>query len=200
MPGQGTFYPLAGANPHIGSVGKLETVDEMRVETVFSERLQHKVVQALIKTHPYEEVAYDIYTLDNSGLKMGLGRVGKLPDEMTLEALCERVKAAFSLDAVKVSGNLQRVVRNVAVLGGSGARYIRHAQFAGAEVLITGDLDHHSAHAALAAGLCLIDAGHHIEQILKPAVAASLAAMLAEAGYATQVEPSAISTNPFRTV
>jgi dinuclear metal center YbgI/SA1388 family protein len=198
--GQGTFYPLDGANPHIGTVGRLETVDEVRVETVFSERLQNKIVQAMLKAHPYEEVAYDIYSLDNNGVKMGLGRVGKLSHEITLGALCERVKAAFALDSVRVCGDLQRAVRKIAVLGGSGARYIRHALFAGADVLITGDIDHHSAHDALAAGLCLIDAGHHIEQILKPAVAASLRGLLAEAGYATLVEPSAVSTNPFHTV
>jgi putative NIF3 family GTP cyclohydrolase 1 type 2 len=97
-----------------------------------------------------------------------------------------------------VVGDVERQVKKVAVLGGSGSRYVRHALFAGADVLITGDIDYHTAHDALAAGLAIIDPGHNVEKIMKRKVADYLRKTLSEHKYATEVIASRIDTEPFQ--
>lgn len=168
--GTGTFKPGEGTDPFIGKTGKLEEVKEVRVETIVPQSVERKVVQAMLKTHPYEEVAYDLYALDLKTRTFGLGRAGKLPKPVTLAELCEQVKQAFDVPMLRVVGDPDRVIRKAAVLGGSGSRYVKHAMFAGADVLITGDIDYHTAHDALAAGIALIDPGHNVEKIMKQAL------------------------------
>ncbi|GBF75439.1 Nif3-like dinuclear metal center hexameric protein [Paenibacillus sp. 598K] len=196
--GTGTFLPGAGTQPHIGTQGRLEQVREVKIETIVAGQLKRRVVQAMIKSHPYEEVAYDLYLLDQKGPSLGLGRVGRLPAPTTLGELAERVKQAFEVPAVRIVGDPSAEVSKVAVLGGSGGRYVRHALFKGADVLVTGDIDYHTAHDALADGLFLIDPGHNIEKLMKPRVAEWLAARLAEQKSATEVVASAIDTEIFR--
>jgi len=196
--GTGTFLPQEGANPFIGKQGKLERVQEIRLETIVPQSAEKRVIQAMLKAHPYEEVAYDLYQMDLKGRSFGLGRVGKLQAEVSLGELAEQVKQAFGLPMVRLVGDPEERIQKAAVLGGSGGRYVRHALFAGADVLITGDIDYHTAHDALAAGLKIIDAGHHIEQIMKPAVADYLNRRFAEKGYSTQAVASEISTEVFR--
>ncbi|GGG10516.1 Nif3-like dinuclear metal center hexameric protein [Paenibacillus abyssi] len=195
--GTGTFLPGEGTDPFIGKQGKLERVKEIRVETVVPQSAQRQVVQAMLKAHPYEEVAYDLYPMDLKGRSFGLGRVGKLPEPVPLKALADKVKQAFDVPFVRVVGNGQQTVRKVAVLGGSGAKYTRHALFAGADVLVTGDIDYHTAHDALAAGLSIIDPGHNIEKIMKPRVAQWLGEALAGRRYATEAVASKVHTEPF---
>ncbi|NHN30919.1 Nif3-like dinuclear metal center hexameric protein [Paenibacillus agricola] len=198
--GVGSFLPEAGSAPFIGTQGKLEHVNEVRLETIVPQSLEKKAIQAMLKVHPYEEVAYDVYTLDLPGRSLGLGRVGKLPEPMALDALCELVKAAYNVPAVRLVGDKQRLVQKIAVLGGSGGRYVKHALFAGADVLITGDIDYHTAQDAEAAGLCLIDPGHNVEKILKHGVAEYLRGKLQEKKSATGVFESEVNTEPFQFV
>lgn len=196
--GTGTFLPQEGADPYVGHVGNLERAEEIRLETVLPRRLQNRVVQAMLKAHPYEEVAYDLYPLEVKGKARGLGRVGRLPEPASLKELAERVKAAYRVPAVRLVGDPDREIRKAAVLGGAGRRYVQDAMRAGADVLITGDIDHHTAVDALMAGFALIDAGHHVEALLKPAIAERLNAMLKQAGYDTVAIASEVDTNPFR--
>lgn len=196
--GTGTFLPREGANPFLGQTGRLETAEEIRLETVVPKDILDRVVQAMLNAHPYEEVAYDVYPLAVKGKTFGLGRVGELPEAATLGELAKRVKATYRVPAVRLVGDPGRPVRRVAVLGGSGRSYVADAMRAGADVLVTGDIDHHTAVDALAAGFSLIDAGHHIEKLVKPAVADRLNGMLQAAGYATAAVASEIDTDPFR--
>lgn len=196
--GTGTFMPGAGTNPFIGEQNKLERAAEVRIETVVTSSVERKVIQAMIKAHPYEEVAYDLYPLEITGPSLGLGRAGKLAAPVTLSELCESVKTSFDVPAVRVVGDLNRTIRKAAVLGGSGKGYISHALFAGADVLITGDIDYHAAHDALAAGIALIDPGHNVEKIMKQGVAKVLSAKLEEKKWATKVIASSVDTEPFR--
>lgn len=152
----------------------------------------------MLKAHPYEEVAYDLYSMDLKGRSFGLGRVGVLPATESLDRFAERVKSAFQVPFVRMVGDGSKPIRKVAVLGGSGARYIRHAQFAGADVLVTGDIDFHSAQDALTAGMSIIDPGHHAEKIMKPNVAQWLTEQLKAMGYATEVFASQVDTEPFQ--
>jgi dinuclear metal center YbgI/SA1388 family protein len=198
LDGTGTFMPGADTKAFIGQVGKLEHVEEVRIETIVPDFLEKKAVQAMLKAHPYEEVAYDLYTLDRKGRSFGLGRVGTLPTTETLSALVERVKQAFEVPYVRVVGNPDKEIRKVAVLGGAGSRYVRHAQFAGADVLVTGDIDYHTAHDALAAGMAIIDAGHNAEKIMKPSLTRRLLETLEKEKYSTKVFASQMNTEPFR--
>jgi putative NIF3 family GTP cyclohydrolase 1 type 2 len=114
--------------------------------------------------------------------------------------LVERVKERFDVPQVRVVGDLKREVRKVAVLGGSGSRYVKHALFRGADVMVTGDIDYHTAHDALAAGIALIDPGHNVEKIVKPTVAAMLQKKMEEHKYTTRIIASELSTEVFQFV
>lgn len=196
--GIGTFLPREGSDPYIGKQGKLEKAEEVRIETVVPQSVRKAVVAAMLKAHPYEEVAYDIYPMDLKGRAFGLGRVGKLAAPESLDDFAERVKRAFDVPFVRVVGPGDKPIHKVAVLGGSGSRFIGNAKFAGADVLVTGDIDYHTAHDAAAAGLALVDPGHNAEKIMKEKVASWLQERLAEQGYATRAVASMVSTEPFR--
>ncbi len=196
--GIGTFLAREGTDPFVGKRGQLTEAKEIRLETIVPMSVRKKVVAAMLKAHPYEEVAYDLYSSDLKGRSFGLGRVGKLSEAEPLDQFAERVKRALDVPFVRVVGDGAKPIRKVAVLGGSGARYIRHAIFAGADALVTGDIDFHSAQDALAAGIAIVDPGHHAEKIMKPNVAAWLSERLKEAGYTTEVLASQVDTEPFR--
>lgn len=195
--GTGTFLPQESTDPYIGQAGRLERVKEIRIETIVPDSVRKAVVQAMLKAHPYEEVAYDLYELIARGKTRGLGRVGTLPGPVTLEEFAEQVKQALNVSHVRVVGPLDRVVRKVAVLGGSGSKYVRDAIRAGADVYVSGDIDYHTAQDALADGICIIDPGHHAEVLMKEKVAQYLKQQLADAGYATEVLASTVPTDPF---
>ena len=158
--GIGSFLPLNGAQPFIGKKGVVEYVEEARLETIIPEKISRRVLKAMLKVHPYEEVAYDLYELINSPRSAGIGRVGKLMAPMLLRDFIPQVKMALGIEYVSVAGPGDKIVKKVAVCGGSGAGFIHKAAFAGADVLLTGDVKYHEAQDALAAGIAVIDGGH----------------------------------------
>jgi len=194
--GTGTFLPGEGTNPYIGQQGKLEQVEEVRLETVVPESAQTRVVQAMLKAHPYEEVAYDIYPLELPGRSFGLGRIGRLPERTRLKVLAERVKEAYGIPALRLVGDPDRLVSTVAVLGGSGGRYAWTALERGADVFITGDIDYHTALDSLAAGLALIDPGHHVERLVLERVCRVLREKWAPPE--VKVVPTTVHRDPFQ--
>lgn len=165
--GQGTFKPLEGTNPFIGSKNKLVKTDEVKLETIVPESILSTVVNAMIQAHPYEEVAYDIYPLVNEGDTYGLGRIGQLYEQMTLNELAEYVKLKYNVPSVRVVGDLTKKVSKIAILGGSGEKYFAAAKYKGADVYITGDMTFHAAQDAEQMGLSIIDPGHHVEKVMK---------------------------------
>lgn len=198
LTGTGTFLPQDGTNPFIGESGKLEKVEEVRIETVIPASKQSAVLKAMKTAHPYEEAAYDIYPLDLPGKGLGVGRIGKLAEPMKLRDLTLLVKERFHLQGVRVVGELDDLVRKVAIVGGDGNSFVEKALFRGADVFLTGDIYYHTAHDAIADGLKLIDAGHNIEKIMKQKLAAYLTKRLQENRYATEVVASAVHTDPFQ--
>ncbi|MGM7721094.1 Nif3-like dinuclear metal center hexameric protein [Metabacillus sp. Hm71] len=195
--GEGSFLPLNGAEPFIGEKGQLEFVKEARIETIFPESIQKKVVQTMLKTHPYEEVAYDIYPLEQPGTTLGLGRIGKLNAELSLQDFAEHVKTSLQVEHVRMVGNPSSRVKKVAVLGGDGNKYIQQAKFKGADVYVTGDLYFHVAQDALMMNLNVIDPGHHVEKVMIKGVSAKLGDMCKEKKYEVQVFGSKVNTDPF---
>ncbi|WP_066371154.1 Nif3-like dinuclear metal center hexameric protein [Neobacillus fumarioli] len=194
--GTGRFLPGEETNPFLGEPGQLETTEEVRIETIVPEPLLKKVITAMIKAHPYEEVAYDVYPLENKGESLGLGRIGKVP-EMTLHEFAEKVKTALEVERVRVIGDLNTKVKRCAVLGGDGNKYFAHAKFKGADVYITGDIYYHTAHDAMMVGLNMIDPGHNVEKVMKKGLTKTLQKMCQDAGFAVEIFPSEIHTDPF---
>ena len=103
--GKGTFRPLEGTNPFIGELDKLEVVDEVKIETIVPQRILGGVISAMIKAHPYEEVAYDLYKLENKGSAVGLGRIAALKESMSLKELSMMIKEKLNMDALRVVGS-----------------------------------------------------------------------------------------------
>ncbi|AIQ13944.1 Nif3-like dinuclear metal center hexameric protein [Paenibacillus durus] len=198
--GYGTFMPREGTDPYIGKQGRMERAEEIRIETIVPLGIRGKVIQAMLKAHPYEEVAYDLYSMDLKGRTFGLGRVGKLKEPTTLGQFVETVKTGLNVEKVRVVGDLDRPVRKAAVLGGSGGKFLGSAVFRGADVLVTGDIDYHTAQDALMAGVALIDPGHNAEKIMKEKVAQWIKDKLTEHKYETPVYASEVNTEPFRFV
>ncbi len=195
--GEGRFLPLEGTDPYIGKKGQLEKVEEIRVETVYPISAERRVLNALFKAHPYEEVAYDVYKLENEMDSLGLGRVGKLKAGMTLADFASHVKKGLEVENVRVVGDMNSKIKKVAVLGGDGNKYIHAAKFAGADVYVTGDLYFHTAHDAMAIGLNVIDPGHYAEKIMKKGVADKLSAAAQEKNWELDVLVSGTNTDPF---
>jgi dinuclear metal center YbgI/SA1388 family protein len=195
--GTGRFLPGGSTSPYIGKVGKLEATQEVKIETIFPEQLEKRVLSAMLTAHPYEEVAYDIYSLENKGERLGLGRIGILPNSMSLLQFADHVKTSLDVKNVRVVGNLQDNIRKVAVLGGDGNKYFQHAKFKGADVYVTGDVYYHTAHDILNVGLNVVDPGHNVEKIMKKGVAEVLSKMCEEKGFAVSFIASEIHTDPF---
>ncbi|WAA13931.1 Nif3-like dinuclear metal center hexameric protein [Fervidibacillus halotolerans] len=195
--GTGRFQPGEDANPYIGSVGKLEAVREARIEAIFPENIEKALIKAMLQAHPYEEPAYDVYPLALEGEVYGLGRIGYLPEEMTLREFARFVKNVLDAKGVRVIGNLEEKVKKVAVLGGDGNKYYSWALRKGADVYVTGDMYYHTAIDAKNEGLNIVDPGHHVEQIMKKKVTEKMASICKEQGFDVNFIPSSVRTDPF---
>ncbi|MTT33162.1 Nif3-like dinuclear metal center hexameric protein [Terrilactibacillus sp. BCM23-1] len=195
--GMGTFLPGEATHPFIGKSGMLEEVNEFKIETIVPKSLLNKVVRTMVRSHPYEEVAYDIYPLENKGQPYGLGRIGKLKNTMSLEELALHVKHLYEMDGIRVIGDRKQRVNKVAISGGDGNSLIPYAKYKGADVLISGDIYYHTAHDALLHGLTVIDAGHYIEKIMKKYVCEFLKHVIDQESHQTEVIVSESNTNPF---
>jgi len=158
--GVGTFRPGEGTKPFIGEVGKAERVAEVRLETIVPKGKLSRVLEKMIKAHPYEEVAYDLVPLQNHVPGAGLGRIGRLTAEIPLDAFIDQVKTALGCDYLRVCGGNSKAVHKVALCGGSGASLLMAAHRQGADTLVTGDVKYHDARQAEELGMVLIDAGH----------------------------------------
>lgn len=170
--GTGTFRPLEGTNPYIGTMGNLEKVNEYRLETVVPQKGLKKVIEAMIGAHPYEEVAYDIYPLDIVSKEYGMGNVGVLKEPKTLDDFIKVVKEKLNVKNVRVIGSNDREIKNVAVFCGSFDSKVAGPAKSKADVLVTGDVKYHDAMDMLEMGMCVIDAGHfNTERIIVPRLA-----------------------------
>lgn len=158
--GRGTFRPGEGANPFIGTKEQLEEVEEYRLETIVYESLLPQVLKAMQASHPYEEIAYDLYPLNNQGKNYSMGRVGLLTIPLNLRDFAQQVKTNLNIDMLRVVGNLDKHIKKVAVISGSGASIMNMAVRQKVDVLVTGDFKYHEAQEAEQLGLSVVDAGH----------------------------------------
>ena len=170
--GTGTFLPGEGTSPFIGEAGRMEYADEYRLETIVPQAALSAVIKAMEDAHPYEEVAYDVFRLENGGAARGIGRVGTLPEAMSLAEFLDFTGLQLSCDHLSYQGDLNRQIKTVALCGGSGISYLKAAQKAGADVYLTGDMKYHDGQTASELGMCVVDAGHFgTERLITEALA-----------------------------
>ncbi len=170
--GKGQFKPLEGTNPYIGETGVIETVNEIKIETVVNEKNLSKVIKVINDSHPYEEPAIDIIPMEIKGEKQGIGRIGNIKPEMTFIEFSKFVKNKLGLDSMRITGDENKIVKRCALCTGAGTDFFNIAKSKGADVYITGDVKFHEAQKALSMGLCLIDGTHYAtENIAVPVMA-----------------------------
>lgn len=189
-PVTGQFRPDENANPHIGTNNELEIVDEYIVEAVFDSGQQDKVIEALLKVHPYEEPAFDIFTINNVPNK-GLGVKFNYDD--TLESLIALLEDKMNRPVVNVVKGNDENISTVGVIGGSGVSYADEAFRQGIDVLITGDVKYHEAYDAKLLERNVIDAGHYLEIFMSEGLET-----LVRKNIDLNVVSSKVNTNPFQ--
>lgn len=199
LEGTGRFTPVQGADPTIGEVGQEEQLTEVKIEVVVPHRLVDKVTTALIKAHPYEEPAFDVYTIENLYETYGLGRVGNLPEAVPFHEFAQKMKEVFGVSGLRyITADENKLVQRVAVCGGDGGKFYSDALKKKADVYITGDVYYHVGHDMLADGLSVIDPGHHIEEICKPKLAELFGKWKSEEQWEIDIIQSELNTDPFQ--
>ncbi len=158
--GTGTFRPRKGAKPFVGSVGKFEKVEEARLEMLAPSWRVPRVLSAMLNAHPYEEVAYDIYPLDNRPEDVGAGAIGDLAAPTSLRTFLDRVTKKLGTKHLRYTGDPRVRVKRVAVCGGGGTSLLPVAITAEADAFVTADIKYHTFHDAKGR-IALIDAGHY---------------------------------------
>jgi dinuclear metal center YbgI/SA1388 family protein len=157
--GTGTFRANDLANPYVGKKNQLHHEAEIRIETIFPKYLQQPLISTLLSTHPYEEVAYDIYPLENEGAFAGSGIIGDLPKKMPVASFLEFIKKQFKTNTLKYCRGKQASISKVAICSGAGSFLIHKALSSGADAYISADLKYHDFQ-SMEQQLLLIDAGH----------------------------------------
>ncbi len=141
--GTGTFRGGEETNPYIGEPGEFHFEKEARFETIFPRHLKNKIVNALLKTHPYEEVAYDVYPLANTFSEVGSGMIGELPGAENEIDFLSRLLDIFGCKSIRHTYLLGKPIRRVAVCGGSGSFLLPAAISAGVDIFVTADMKYH---------------------------------------------------------
>lgn len=162
--GTGTFTPNNEANPAIGTAGRKESVEEIRAEVIFPTHLQHDVLRALRKAHPYEEVAHYITVLSNANQDVGAGMVGDLASPVEPMTFLNSLKDSLGVQVIRATKVLERPVSRVAVCGGSGSFLLKKAIQSGAQVYISADFKYHEFFDA-DDRIIIADIGHYESEV-----------------------------------
>ncbi|SMG36646.1 Nif3-like dinuclear metal center hexameric protein [Arenibacter troitsensis] len=165
--GSGSYQAQAGANPYLGKIGETHYEDESQISVTYGRADEQKILKALFGNHPYEEVAYEIQTLENKNQNIGMGMVGNLEKSMEETEFFEFLKEKMNVSCIRHSDFLGKKIKKVAVLGGSGSFAISAAIAANADVFVTSDLKYHQFYEA-ESKILLADIGHYeTEQFTK---------------------------------
>lgn len=202
-PGTGSFRPLSGAHPAIGiapapgeEVGTLEEVGEQRIEVLVREPDLSRVVAAMRRAHPYEEVAFDVVRLENGGEPVGYGIWGELAEPIRVGDLARRLRERVMPASLRLVGDPEALVRRVGMCTGSGGDLVPEALKAGCDLFITGEVRYHTALDALAEGLNILEAGH---QCTEEPLVGFLAGYLGDRAPGLPVHPFS-EPEPFRVI
>lgn len=158
--GVGTFKGNAQTNPTLGTAGVREYASETRIEVIFKVQDERAILAALFSNHPYEEVAYDIYQLENSLQTVGSGMVGVLQTPLQSHDFLQRVKEGLNTAVIRHTAALDKKISKVAVCGGSGSFLLKNAIAAGADAFVTADFKYHEFFDA-EGKIMIVDVGHY---------------------------------------
>lgn len=165
--GTGTFRALEGSNPFVGKQNELHQEEEFRIETIVPNHRLSDVLKAMIEAHPYEEPAYDIYSLDNPNESIGSGIIGELESAMPIKEYLQQVKQTLGTSTIKHNKLINRPVKRVAICGGSGSFLIDAAARQNADLFITADVKYHEFF-EYTGDMTIADAGHYeTEHLIK---------------------------------
>ena len=165
-PGQGTYRPMSDAYPFQGEVGKLSRAEETRLEILAPESLLPVALSHLKATHPYEEVAYDLYPVQHPGTPLGLGRIGSWPAPRPFVQAIAAVKKIFGVETVQVWGQPPALVQHLALCSGSGGELLPDALNRGAQIYLTGEVRHHQVPPGLQEGFAVVAVGHFASEVV----------------------------------
>lgn len=194
LEGEGSFLGNAESNPQVGEKGKIHFEKETQINITFDAHLKSKVLKALRQHHPYEEVAYEVETLDNYNQQRGIGMSGFFDQPMQEIEFISHLKETFGTPVIRHSTFLGKSIQKVAVLGGSGSFAISNAKNCKADAYVTADLKYHDFYQA-ENNIFLADVGHYeSEQYTK----ALLHAFLREKFTNFAIVLSEINTNPIQ--
>ena len=157
--GTGTFKANENATPFVGETGKRHREEEIRVETIYPAIAESKILMALILAHPYEEVAYDLYSMTNQNQQVGSGMIGELELPMEEEAFLYHIKEKMHTHVIRHTAFTGKHIKKVAICGGAGGFLLKHAIGAGADIFITADYKYHEFFDA-EGKLIIADIGH----------------------------------------
>jgi len=158
--GIGSFKGNENSNPVIGEKGQTHYEKESQINITFPRHLEGQIIRTLKNVHPYEEVAYEITTLENNNQHIGIGMVGELPSAQKADEFLKTVKQQMNVGVIRHSKLLDKEIKKVAVLGGSGAFAIENAIASGADLYITADVKYHEFYKA-ENKLIIADIGHY---------------------------------------
>lgn len=162
--GEGTFIPLEGSQPFIGTTHQLTKVAEKAIGFMVEEAYTEAIIDKIRQVHPYEEMAYDIIKLENSKKIAGLGRYGDLEESLTIEEMIAKIKHYFGISSLRISTqDTSQKINKVAICSGEGSELIARASQV-ADLYITGDMKFHQAQMAQELGLTLVDVGHYVSE------------------------------------
>lgn len=176
--GTGTFLPLEGSHAYIGEVGKRESVTEARLEMILPKEKRSCVIQAMLDAHPYEKPAYHLSENNAIIEKIGFGKIGELPEELTAKEFAKLLKNTFGNTVIRYNDTGKKI-KKVAFTSGSGGGLIPMAISSGVDAFVAGDIKHDQFIDANNAGLSVFDAGHyHTENIVLESLKERLSKML----------------------
>lgn len=158
--GTGTFKAEPGADPYVGEIGKRNEEKETKIEIVYPAYLELQVVKSLVDNHPYEEVAYDIFTMENVHYGIGSGIIGTLEQPVEEVAFLKKLKDVFHCAVIKHTALLGKPIQKIAVCGGAGSFLTKKALQQGADIYITSDVKYHEFFDA-EGQMVLADIGHY---------------------------------------
>lgn len=158
--GVGTYKGNEFSNPVIGKKGSLNTENETFISVIFEKHKEKNILKALFEAHIYEEVAYDIVAIENLNQEIGIGMIGELDDEVNEVTFLNFIKKTMNSGVIRHSKLLNKPIKKVAVLGGSGSFAIENALQAGADIYITSDIKYHEFFKA-ENKLLIADIGHY---------------------------------------
>ena len=169
--GVGNFRALHGATPTIGKIGELEQVDEIRFETLVVSGMEERAILALKDSHPYEEVAYDLYPVEQNptmkGMVWGLGYgfVATLHTPLSYESFVKKVKSVFKTKSFLTNQIVPKQVKRIAFTPGKGSSFVKSVRSHKADVFITGEVGYHDSVSAARAGMNIIELGHRESEL-----------------------------------